>query len=190
MKLKDITKQINAVHDEQIHNNLLNEAFEDLKDGIPDNILDAVNKCRSINNPNQNVISMFGKSITVSVLPIGEIELLAASGSSLGSWFSQPIRFDGAGFILDIRKVIGSENEVDVSLLPINEDAEKIKETLSPYAESTIDIVISNDGVGLLSATIYIDKMGIAEGSGVLSDLSNHSKVNGKLSVNVSINNR
>jgi hypothetical protein len=140
-------------------------------------------------NPNQNVISFFGNDIKVSQSPIGEVELLAASGSSLGSWFSQPIRFDGAGFILDIRKVIGSDNEVDVSLFPIKEDAEKIKETLLPYVGSTIDIVISNDGVGLLSATIYVDNTGSAEGNGVLSDRFEQSEVNGKLSVNVSINN-
>ena len=132
MKPIDITKQILAMHEDEVMNNMLEEVKNELKGTIPSDIQTTLDACmQKLSNEGNvtpsNVVSFKPKS-TPSIISFAETELLAASGQSLGDWFSQPMNFGGAGFILDVRKVIGSDNEVDLYLNP-NQVHQKISAT-------------------------------------------------------------
>lgn len=191
MKPIDITKQILAMHEDEVMNNMLEEVKNELKSTIPSDIQAALDACmQKLSNEgnvtSSNVVSFKPKS-TPSIISFAETELIAASGQSLGDWFSQPMNFGGAGFILDVRKVIGSDNEVDLYLNPNQEDSDKMKKSLLKYLGKSINISILNNGTNLLTATLYIDETGYsAEGSGYLMKLDEMDNVKGKISIDIS----
>jgi len=175
MSQPDITQQILELHEEKIVQTLRGEVQEELKNGIPLKLQDELDALLSrANAPNRssqdNVIAFKPrKSYKQQILKSFEsVELLAAAGQSLGEWFSTPISFTEKGFILDIRRVIGSDNEVDLYLSPIRDDSDKMKKSLTDYTGQNINIIVSNKNTVLLESTLYIDEDGnAAEGSGV-----------------------
>jgi hypothetical protein len=191
MKQEDITKQIVALHEEDMLNQMMNDVNAELKNGIPTSLQQEINAClNKINNEkiinNENVVSFKPKSKPFTNT-FAETELLAASGQSLSDWFSQPLSFGGAGFVLDIRKVMGSEDEVDLYLIPNQADNSKMKQSLSSYLGKTLNICISNDGINLLTAVLYVDESGLeAEGSGHLNKVDGNF-VKGKISIEIII---
>ena len=192
MKPIDITKQILAMHEDEVMHNMLEEVTNELKDAIPSDIQATLDACmQKLNNEvdaiPSNVVSFKPKSAPATV-SFAETELLAASGQSLGDWFLQPMNFVGAGFTLDVRKVIGSENEVDLYLNPNQEDSDNMKKSLLAYLGKSIDISVSNNGTSLLTATLYIDETGCsAEGSGYLMKLDEIDNVKGKISIDINV---
>ena len=174
MKQEDITKQIVALHEEDELNKIMDDVNAELRNGIPISLQQEINAClNKINDEevtnSENVVS-FKPKRKPSTNTFAETELLAASGQSLADWFSQPLSFGGAGFVLDIRKVIGSEDEVDLYLISNQADNSKMKQSLSSYLGKTLNICISNDGTNLLTAALYVDESGLeAEGSGHLN---------------------
>ena len=191
MKQEDITKQIVALHEEDVLNKMINDVNAELGSGIPISLQQEINAClNKINDEkvtnNENVVS-FKPKRKPSTYTFAETELLAASGQSLADWFSQPLSFGGAGFVLDIRKVIGSEDEVDLYLISNQADNSKMKQSLSSYLGKTLNICISNDGINLLTAALYVDESGLeAEGSGHLNKVDGNV-VKGKISIEVII---
>ena len=169
MKKTDITREVLNMHEERLK----------LK-------ADQVAK----KQPN-NVVSFLPKKLHKELYTFGETELLAASGKSLADWFSQPINFGGAGFILDIRKVFGTENEVDIYLKPNQNNDEEMRESLGSCIGQSIQVVVSNNQITLLDAILYIDESGTAaEGSGHLIVQSNETVVKGKISISIVVDNK
>jgi len=190
MKHTDITKQILALHEEDILNEMMHEIEHELKDGVPKSLQAEIDGCLQKANLGtvsraENVISFKPKS-RPTLNTIAETELLAASGQSLSEWFSQPLSFGGAGFMLDIRRVKSTHNEVDLYLTPNQPDDSKMKKTLSSFLGKSINICISNGDVNLLTAMLYIDETGLeAEGRGHLSNVEVESAIKGKISIEI-----
>jgi hypothetical protein len=189
MKPIDITKQILAMHEDEVMNNMLEEVKNELKDTIPSDIQATLDACmQKLSNEGDvtpsNVVSFKPKS-TPSTISFAETELLAASGTSLADWFSQPINFAGVGFILDIRRVFGTKDEIDLYLSPT--DSEKMSASFDIYKGKSLKLTITNNGNPLLTAELYIDDTGQeAEGSGQLVDLD-AAPVKGKISIDIEV---
>lgn len=190
MNIKDITKQILELHEIEEILELMSDVKKEFGDGIPDELSSELDLLLEKANQQEklagNVVEFKGKKTSLPFKQFAEVELLAAAGRTLGEWFTQPIIFGGAGFILDVRRVIGSENEVDVYLTPASADTARMKKTLDSYLGKTIRIVISNNDLQLLDAEIYIDENGsAAEGRGHLLKTEDLSNVKGKISVSL-----
>jgi hypothetical protein len=189
MKQKDITQQIVALHEEDKLNQMMSDVHAELKEGVSLSLQQEIDTCLNKMNNKEvtnsvNVLSFKPKSKPV-INYFAETELLAASGQSLADWFAQPLSFGGAGFTLDIRKVMGTDDEVDLYLIPNQSDKSKMRKSLSSYLGRSLNICISNEGVNLLTAIIYVDESGLeAEGSGRLNKLDN-SVIKGKISIEI-----
>jgi hypothetical protein len=194
MSTKDITKQILEMHGEEAMQHLMEEVRQEFKDGIPQELQSELDtllaKANAPKKPiSREVIDSISEAVHRFFQPLASTELLAAAGQSLGDWFSQPMNFGGAGFILDVRRVIGTENEVDLYLTPTDPDSENMKKTLEAYIGQSIHIVISNNDVQLLVANLFVDESGnAAEGSGHLIDADNAQDIKGKISIDIVIN--
>lgn len=193
MTKKDITKEILAIHAEETMSKIMADVKAEMENGMPEDLsseLEMLLKKASgaTEQTPDNIVAFKPRSQMKIVDSFGSTELLAAAGQSLGDWFSQPMSFGGAGFVLDVRRVIGSENEVDIYLSPNNSDKGVMEKTLSAYIGKSIEVVISNNGVPLLEANLYIDEAGgAAEGSGVLVEANKTKAVKGNLSIDVVI---
>ena len=193
MTKKDITKEILAIHAEETMSKIMADVKAEMENGMPEDLsseLEMLLKKASgaTEQTPDNIVAFKPRSQMKIVDSFGSTELLAAAGQSLGDWFSQPMSFGGAGFVLDVRRVIGSENEVDIYLSPNNSDKGVMEKTLSAYIGKSIEVVISNNGVPLLEANLYIDEAGgAAEGSGVLVEANETKAVKGNLSIDVVI---
>jgi len=194
MKKNNVTQQILEMHENEVMQTLIEEVKEDFKDGIPSQVqseLDVLlGKAKGEESAEKSkVISFKPKKVFKPIINTQwETELLAASGQNLGEWFSQSMSFGGAGFILDIRRVIGSNDEVDLYLTPIDPETDRMKKTLQPYIGKSLQIVISNNDIQLLDAELYVDETGnAAEGSGKLIEPNDTTGVRGKLSIDIVI---
>ncbi len=193
MKHTDITKQILALHEEKVLKQMFSEVEEELKDGVPKSLQHKIDNCMTkirteeIISSAENVVSFTPKNKPVFNV-FAETELLAASGKSLADWFSQPMNFGGAGFTLDVRRVLGSDNEVDLYLTPNQIESAQMKKSLVAYLGKSLNIDIINNGVSLLNATLYVDESGnSAEGSGYLASTDEKNDIKGKVSISISV---
>ena len=191
MKYIDITKQILDLHEEDVFKQMINDVEKELEEGVSESLQSEIDLCiRRINNEqiaiSENVVSFKPKGNNTKSLPFAETELLAASGKSLADWFSQPINFSGVGFILDIRRVLGTENEIDLYLLPT--ETEKPRSSLDVYKGKSLLLTIKNNNKTLLTAELYIDDTGKeAEGNGQLIDLDTTASVKGKITIDIEV---
>jgi len=191
MNNKDITQQVLRAHEEQVMQNFMEEVKDEFSEGVPISIKEEINTLlklatESLPTYTNNVVEFKPKVTPKFTSNLGVTQLLAAAGQSLGDWFSQPMNFGGAGFILDVRRVIGSDDEVDLYLTPNNLDTVQMKKTLETYIGKSIHISVSNDGVQLLDANLYIDETGnAAEGSGTLVELDDTAVIKGSISIDI-----
>lgn len=165
-KFIDITEEVLQLHELQEIEQIAQEVKEELQSGVPQNLSDEVDRLLlKINGTNANIVQ-FPASMNASNEPLFKTELKAASGQSLGNWFDQPVIFGNVK--LDIRKIIGTDNEVDVSISSV---AEGTSETpLKMYSGKTLSIKISVGETELLSAIIYVSASGdSADGEGFLN---------------------
>jgi hypothetical protein len=190
MKHIDITKQVLALHEEDVFKQMMSDVQRDLEEASS-SLQSEIDMCLGKINSQQiassdNVVSLKSKSNNVATFPFAETELLAASGKSLSDWFSQPINFGGAGFILDIRRVLGTENEIDLYLLPT--ESEKMSASLDVYKGKSLLLTIRNNDEPLLVADLYIDDAGQeAEGSGQLIGTNVRQIVQGKITIDIEV---
>lgn len=191
MKPIDITDQILKMHEEEVIQQMIIDTQEELASDIPSDLQKVLDSClskakMSESQSKDNVISIKPKENNIVAFPFAETELLAASGKSLADWFSQPMNFGGAGFLLDVRRVLGSDNEVDLYLTPNEKDNSKMKSSLLSYLGKSLTIDVINNGTSLLNATLYVDESGCnAEGSGYLNTDSDSKDIKGKISINI-----
>lgn len=190
MKPIDITEQILKIHEEEVIQQMITDTQKELASDIPCDLQKELDLClskvkMSENQSTDNVVSFKPKENNIVAFPFAETELLAASGKSLADWFSQPINFAGVGFILDIRRVIGTKDEIDLYLSPT--DSEKMSASFDIYKGKSLKLTITNNGNPLLTAELYIDDTGQeAEGSGQLIDID-VALVQGKISIDIEV---
>jgi hypothetical protein len=190
MKHIDITKQVLALHEEDVFKQMMSDVQKDLEE-VSSSLQSEIDMCLSKINSEQiassdNVVSLKSTSNNVVAFPFAETELLAASGKSLADWFSQPMNFGGAGFVLDVRRVLGTDNEVDLYLTPNQTKSTEMKESLLSYLGKSLSINVINNGKSLLNATLYVDESGSsAEGSGYLITANDKNGIKGKISINI-----
>lgn len=190
MKPIDITEQILQMHEEEVIQQMITDTQEELSSDIPCDLQKELDLClskvkMSESQSTDNVVSFKPKENNIVAFPFAETELLAASGKSLVDWFSQPINFAGVGFILDIRRVFGTKDEIDLYLSPT--DSEKMSASFDIYKGKSLKLTITNNGNSLLTAELYIDDTGQeAEGSGQLIDID-AAPVQGKISIDIEV---
>jgi hypothetical protein len=189
----DITNQVMEMYDAEIINNIFIQAKNELNNNIPEKHVKELRGIIQHSSLNElTAISLIplkvNNDLKIIIKSIASIELLAAAGSLLGSWYSQPINFGGAGFTLDVRRIINTNNEVDLYIMPNEMHEGKIKNSLGVYAGKNIEIVVTNNGNIILEACLYVSELAnLAEGSGKVINLDESTCVNGKLSINVII---
>ena len=190
MKPIDITDQILRMHEEEVIQKMITDTQEELATDIPSDLQKELDLClskvkMSERQSTDNVITLKPKENKIVACPFAETELLAASGTSLADWFSQPINFAGVGFILDIRRVFGTKDEIDLYLSPT--DSEKMSASFDFYKGKSLKLTITNNDTPLLTAELYIDDTGQeAEGSGQLID-HDGTPVQGKISIDIEV---
>ena len=195
MKIIDITREVLKMHEEKSMLKAIKEVKSELKDGIPEDLQKELDQLLTKCSPpakeqTNNVVPFTPKNSSEKLYTFGETELLAAAGQTLADWFSQPMSFGGAGFILEVRKIIGSENEVDVYLKPNKDNSDEMKKSLEEYLGQSIHIVVSNNQINLLDAILYIDETGsAAEGSGTLILHSPDTAIKGNISISIIVDN-
>lgn len=169
MSEKDITSLIKAIHEQETHKAILAEVNKELEQGIPDELMSEVEALiAKVESSKSNVVAFLKKTIS-----LGETDLMAASSQNIGEWFAQPIVFAASGFIVDIRKILGSEDDVDVYIYPNGADEQLIEKTLLPFKDQSLKVKFSINEKEFLNAEIYVDDTGhAAEGSGHLKSVS------------------
>lgn len=191
MSKVDITQEIARIHEEKLMEDAIQEVRKELAGGVPIEVQQEVNNLLSQTETptsvdSDNVVVFRPKSAPPQSYTIGETELLAAAGPTLADWFTQPISFGGAGFALDVRRVIGRVDEVDVYLNPNSDSSEQMQKTLHAFVGRSIRLVVSNNQDQLLDAILYIDKAGnAAEGSGKLIEQKGDMSIKGKISISI-----
>lgn len=167
MKKIDITNDIKKLYLAEQIDKISNELSEELKDGIPselnNELEDLLKKC---NQESTNVLSF----PTRKFVKLAEVELLAAASKNQSAdIISQPLIFMAEGFSVDIRKVIGSENNVTLYFEALETNENKMETLFKPYAGAVLDLELSMNGNCLLTASIYVDQSAkVAEGEGTV----------------------
>lgn len=188
MKRIDITSKVLEIHEREELKKAVEEAKKEVAEGIHKDILSEVELLVQKAVPDElvNFDLNFEEASANEPYYSTETELLAASGQSLGEWFSQPINFAGAGFVLDVRRVIGTKNEVDIYLTP--NDSTLMDNALSAFKGKLVGLWITNSGKRILEADLYIDESGLAaEGSGTLADENEDFDIKGTINIEIKI---
>lgn len=163
----NITQAVKKLYEEEQMRMLVEEVLDDTKNGASHSLLAEVKALMSKaqKKPADNVIPF--PVNRVHRHKIGQIQLLAAAGQNLGSWYQQPLLFASAGFSVDVRKVIGSANEVDVYLQAINKPTDIVESFFNMFSGKSVTLTFTLNGQILLEANIYVDGQDQrAEGSG------------------------
>ena len=175
----DITEEVLQLHDLHEAEQIAREVQEELQAGIPKTLQRELDSLLLKVNGTQSNIVQFPTSIVASNEPMLTTQLKAASGQNLGNWFDQPILF--GNIQLDVRKIIGSDNEVDVSIVSNSESSEDTP--LKLYSGKTLSIRIAVGEIELLLATIYVSESGdSADGEGLLNQVDRED-VSGSIGV-------
>lgn len=188
MSRVDITKAVVAMHEDETLKKLIEETNLELSKGVPTAINEEVSALLvKAKAKKSNVVRFNSKNEPANQAHFAaETELLAAAGQSLGEWFSQPINFAGIGLILDIRRILNTENEVDLYLTP--SDPKAMSDALSDFKGKCVELSITNGEKSILAAELYIDESGeAAEGSGVLVNVESATSVKGKISIDIQV---
>lgn len=188
MKHIDITSKVLEIHEREELKKAVEEAKKEIAEGIHKDILSEVELLvqKAVPEGLVNVDLNFEEASANEPYYSTETELLAASGKSLGEWFSQPINFAGAGFVLDVRRVVGTENEVDLYLTP--NDSKLMDNALSAFKGKVVGLWITNNGKRILEAELYIDESGLAaEGSGTVAAANEDFDIKGKINIEIKI---
>lgn len=182
MKKIDITKNIKELYQAEIMDELQAEVVSELKEKIPQQLKDEL--ALLLGQSKSNVVTFVPKDSFKQ--SFDSVELLAAAGIDAHDWFASPIYFPKFGFTLDIRTVLGSEAEVELTLLIDKSNPQIMSKSLSAYKDQTIKILIQNNDIDLLKGELYIDSSAeAASGSGELLNVNEKINIKNKLMINI-----
>lgn len=196
MKKHDITNDIVKLHEESLMKELVLEVKDDLRtkdlhsyQRELDDLLDRISNREKPERSNVVSFKPSGKQNNKIISSFYSVELLAAAGESIDVWHSRPIIFSEFGFILDIRMVLDSSDEVELYLSPISDDVNaksEMEKAFSHALNSNINISVECDGVHLLDGSLYVDATGLnIEGAGKLDNQDFYSSVKGRLAFHI-----
>lgn len=162
----NITRLIQLIHGESRDKRLVDEVLKETENTITQLVLDEVDTLiQSAKNDKPNILSFPEHKI----IPFAQTTLLAAAGQSIGNWFDHPLSFPAAGMVVDIRRVLGSEDEVDLYIFPNEQNTLIIQQSLLPFRNQNLHIKMTIDGKEYLKAEVYVDESALsAEGQGIL----------------------
>jgi hypothetical protein len=184
MQQQNITSAVKHIYlQEQAENAAMwQEVLQESSNGLSDDVL---NRVRALTRQEkENKIIPFP---THRVKKLAEVKLLAAAGQNLGEWFSQPLLFTSAGFMIDVRRIKGKSHDVDVYFKAIDGKNGLMESLFDVFKDKSIKVTFSVNGVNLLSADVYVDNTAHqAEGSGVVFD-NDVDLSSGNLEINVDV---
>lgn len=182
MANQNITKLIRQVHEEEQSKRLIKKVLEESEEGFPESLLEQVRSLvQKSEESGKNIITFPGRKIQLA-----QTELMAAAGQNLGDWFAQPIVFTALGMVVDIRKILGTDDEVDVYIYSNDGEQALMEEAFLQYRDSSLKVSLTVGDKELLNANIYVDECGqSAEGTGHLYRIE--EDVHGKLNLNILI---
>lgn len=176
----NITRMVKDLYEQDQDNSILKQVLEETKNGVSSDVLAKVRGL--ISSEKKSKIIPFP---THRVKKLGEVQLLAAAGQSLGDWFSQPLLLTSAGFMIDVRRIKGKTHDVDVYFKAIDGKNELMESLFDAFKGKSIKVTFSINGINLLSADIYVDDSAhLAEGSGIVYDADVDAN-SGNLELNV-----
>lgn len=176
MALINITEKIHRIHDEY-------EMDKVVVDTVTPNIFDFSDISKFYNLIGEKI-----KKKIEGLVCLGAVELISTSNNAKTNWYSHSINFESAGFILDIRRVIGTDLEVDLYFRPNNSNIGEMPLLLNQYADKELILEIKNNERLILEAVIYVDVLTkAAEGSGRLVPINQDNDLSGNISINIRI---
>ena len=96
--------------------------------------------------------------------------------------------FESAGFFLDIRRIIGSDSDVDLYFRSNGSSVGEMSLLLDKYANRELILEIKNNERLILEALIYVDELAMAaEGNGKLVPVNQDNDISGNVSINIKI---
>lgn len=170
MSEEKITQLIRQIHEEKVYQDFVGQVLEETKLGVS----------KSLNQKVSNLLEFSENQISKKVIPfartkplsLGKTTLLAAAGENVGNWFEHPLVFPSSGMVVDIRRIVGSEDEVDLYIQSNSDDESVIQQSLSPFKSKSLSIRLTLSGEIMLDANIYIDESAcFAEGQGKLVNI-------------------
>jgi hypothetical protein len=166
MAEENLTKLIFKIHEDETNKGLVEKVLNETQHGLEQKLLDRLYYLvQKAELKDTNIISFPKQNIRLA-----QTELMAAAGQDLGDWFAQPLVFASSGMVLDIRKVLGSDNEVDVYIQSNSNDTTQIEKSFLPFRDKSLQVRLTIDGKEILKADIYVDESGVAaEGTGQLN---------------------
>ncbi len=182
MKKVNLTRQIKELELSAIMEELEVEVLEELATGdfaqLKAEFSSLIN--RANNGIHENVVALAARKRPH--VSFDSVQMLAAAGLEPHEWYSAPIKFPEYGFLLEIRKVLGSESEVDITLTVDEAHPGRMQRVLSAYQDKSLSILIENNQTELLEGEIYIDSTGeAASGNGKLLNQSRELVVKNSL---------
>ena len=170
MSEEKLTQLIRRIHDEKVYMEFAKQVLEETKLGVANSLQ------QKVTNLVMEVESLQSKKVlqfpNMNSFSLGKTTLLAAAGEKLGTWFEHPLVFPSSGMVVDIRRIVGSENEVDIYIQSNSEDESVIQQSLRPFKDTSINIRMTLADEIMLDAEIYIDDSAcFAEGHGRLSNV-------------------
>jgi hypothetical protein len=174
MKKVNLTHQIRELQLNAIMEKLEVEVLEELATGDLGQLKAELSSLfnGTNNRIHENVVSLAARKRPQ--VSFESVQLLAAAGLESHDWYSTPIRFFEYGFNLEIRKILGYENEVEITLVEDDASEGTMAASLSAFKDKSVNIVIQSNQIDLLEGEIYIDSEGkAASGQG---RLVNHDK--------------
>jgi len=177
MKYIDITEEVFQLHENEEAQTLSQEVKQEIEQGHNKSLDNKLaNLLSKVQTTSAKVVQLSTKMKAANEAFL-TTELMAASGQELGNWFDQPIRF--SSIELDVRNIIGSDNEVSVYITSYAENS--VKNPLDKYKGKTLKINLTVNSTELLTAIIYVDDLGSsAEGEGTLIRL-NKEEISGSI---------
>ena len=169
MSEEKITQLIRQIHDEGVHVNFVNEAIEETKSGVPLTVSKQLSELiKKAESSTANVVA-FPEQKSIQ---LGTTNLLAAAGKSLGKWYENPLTFSSSGIVVDIRRILGTDDEVEITFQAQEQrQPSLIMDSLQAFKAKDVAIRISINEKVILNASIYIDENAdYAEGRGVIID--------------------
>lgn len=181
MNNNDLTRDIKALYEKQINQEIFQEAQVELERTGLANLVSEVDLI--LTKFKQEKIIQFPSQVR----NFASTTLMAAAGQSLGNWFDHPIAFPSSGFLIDIRKIQGTSSEADIYIEPLDQDAIAMKRTFSSYKGKNLNIqFLINDRL-VFDAEVYVDESGqAAEGIGKFFTITSEQG-QGRLSIDIKV---
>lgn len=170
MSKEKFTQLIRQIHEEKVYMDFAKQVEEVTKASVSNSLVQKVsNLIKTAESIENKKIIQFP---TKKPFFLGRTTLLAAAGERLGTWFEHPLVFHSSGMVVDIRRIVGSEDEVDLYIKSNSQDESVIQQSLSSFKNKSLTVRMTLAGKIILDARIYIDDSAcFAEGHGRLINI-------------------